>query len=198
MGKVVYLTGVPASGKSSLCSMLEERVPNTRVFRFGYELTELVKLRTNVTQEELRSRTTHIVTPDDVALIDQKAVDYAREHRSTSNIIIDTHALTREPFGFRMTPLSHQRIVELAPDFFVTMTATPRAILSRVTRAAKGRPILSVAQLEMQAALQGTISSTYAILCGKPAFFFENENEGDLESIAQNMIGLLGGEAARG
>ena len=162
MGKVVYLTGVPASGKSSLCSMLEERVPNTRVFRFGYELTELVKLRTNVTQEELRSRTTHIVTPDDVALIDQKAVDYAREHRSTSNIIIDTHALTREPFGFRMTPLSHQRIVELAPDFF------------------------------------GTISSTYAILCGKPAFFFENENEGDLESIAQNMIGLLGGEAARG
>ena len=42
MPKVIYLTGAPASGKSSTTRMLADRVPGLRVWEYGARLTEHV------------------------------------------------------------------------------------------------------------------------------------------------------------
>lgn len=191
MGKVVYLTGAPASGKSTLAAMLESKLPNTQIFRFGAELTSLVNSRTDVTQEELRTSSANIVTPGDVELIDWLAAEFVREHKSSSHVIIDTHALTRELFGFRMTPISEKLIKEIAPEILINMLSSPEATSERVRKAAKGRAILSQAQLENQAVLQSSITTAYSILCGCPAYFFENEVEEDLDVIFNTVANLL-------
>jgi adenylate kinase len=65
MPKVVYLTGAPASGKSSTTRILRDRVPGLLVWEYGARLTEHVNglVGSRLTQDDLRSRSAGVVTP---------------------------------------------------------------------------------------------------------------------------------------
>lgn len=191
MGKVVYLTGVPASGKSTVATQLERELPQTLVFRFGTELTKLIQERTIIDQEGLRTRSAHLVLPEDVSEIDERAVTFAHLYRQTHNVIIDTHALTNEAFGFRMTPLSSGRIADLSPDFLVTLIVEPEEIQRRISADPKGRPQLSIYQLWQQSELQNFIPATYSIICGVPAYFLWNNNEEQLSAAINELHKLM-------
>lgn len=191
MGKVVYLTGVPASGKTTLCERVTRRVHDTKHFRFGRELTAFLQEKHSITQEELRSGTAHISTPQIVRQIDERAISFADEHRAKSNIIIDTHALTTEAFGFRLTPMSMEQIIRLAPDIIVCVTALPTIVRKRVHAASMGRSILNEDQLCQQAHLQQSLVVTYSAMCGAPAYFIENNDEHQLFENVEQLTTIL-------
>lgn len=191
MGRVIYLTGAPASGKTTLSERIADRLPGIQLFKFGRELADYLSKREAVSPDALRSGTDSIVTPQDVIEINRLAADFAAQHRNAHHVIIDTHALTREAFGFRMTPIGADLVRELNPDVLVTLVCPPGVLAERVKKDAKGRPPLSDWQLSLQTELQNVIPTTYAILCDRPAYFFENVREEDLGSITDRVVQLL-------
>jgi adenylate kinase len=94
MPKVVYLTGAPAAGKSSTTRLLTERVPGLLVWEYGARLTEHITARSSgvAHQDDLRTRSAGVVTPEDVTEVDRALVAFVTEHRNSRPIVIDSHA----------------------------------------------------------------------------------------------------------
>lgn len=192
MYKVIYLTGAPASGKSSICSAVKAKESKTVIFRYGKVLTDYVKQRmADVTQEGLRGSSAMIVRPSDVKEIDRQMVEFVSAERRKNHVIIDTHALTREVYGFRMTPVSEKDMKALNPDFMITLMASPNATRERTKNKAEGRPQLSDWQFQLQTDLQNIIPAAYSITCGVPAYFIENETQGNFDCAVNEICKLL-------
>lgn len=188
---IFYLTGSPASGKTTLAERLASRVENLVHFRFGKVLTDLINQEHSVTQEALRTSTSHISTPILVDRVNEVAIATCAKYRHAGNVVIDTHAVTTEDTGFRVTPMSVEQMRRLNPDAFVCLTAQPRVRAARVSAAAQGRPQLTEEQLRTQAILQESLVITYSAATGKPAYFMQNENEDDLRKIETELVRLL-------
>src|SRR4051794_15258897 len=106
MYKVIYLTGAPASGKSSLGHYLKENLYNDLLlFEYGAELTKYINKKNSkqFNQEDLRNKSSKIITPEDVQALDELLISIIKENRTRKHIVIDTHAVTKEDYGFRVT-----------------------------------------------------------------------------------------------
>lgn len=116
MPKVIYLTGAPAAGKSSTTRLLAERIPNLLVWEYGARLTSYLKSRSLVrSQDEVRAHSAAVVTPADIVEVDKLLLEFIEEHRHENPIIIDSHPVTKESYGFRITAFSVEQIVRLNP-----------------------------------------------------------------------------------
>src|SRR5262245_29385830 len=107
---VIYLTGPPATGKSTLMAGLARVVSPLVTFSYSKELAEHVGRRDAAaySQDDMRKHSAGLITPADVLAVDEALVALVRERRTSSHIIIDSHAVTKEEFGFRVTPFSRQ------------------------------------------------------------------------------------------
>ncbi|WP_237478586.1 AAA family ATPase [Lichenibacterium dinghuense] len=175
MAKVIYLTGAPASGKSSTTRLLAERVPDLLVWEYGARLTEHVRTRSAAVndQTDLRSRSAEVVTPDDVVEVDRGLLAFVRAHRGERSILIDSHPVTKEAYGFRITAFPQDRIVELAPDEIWVLHADPLETRRRIGVDAGGRPMVSVEDARRHADLQAAVAATYGVLVGCPVHVFD-------------------------
>ena len=189
---IIYLTGSPASGKTTLAEQLVSRITNLVHFRFGRVLTDTINQNHNITQEQLRTSTAHISSPDIVNIVNEKAISICNENRENGNVIIDTHAVTTENNGFRITPMSIKQINRLDPDIFVCLTAKPSVRRARVATSAEGRPYLNEEQLRLQAQLQESLVVNYSSALGKPSYFMNNETKANLEAITTEILKLIG------
>lgn len=188
---IIYLTGSPASGKTTIAERLAEREDGLVHFRFGRVLTELIQQNYQVTQEGLRQATSHVSTPDIVDQVNERAIATCEQSRDTNSVVIDTHAVTTEATGFRITPLSVVQMMRLNPDILVCLTAQPRIRAARVKAAALGRPSLTEEQLRTQALLQESLVVSYSAATGTPAYFMRNETDEDLRSIEAELLALI-------
>lgn len=175
MPKVIYLTGAPAAGKSSTTRMLLGRVPGVEVWEYGARLTEHVRARdAGVTsQDDLRSRSAGLITPEDVAEVDAALLSYVRGRRGDHHIIIDSHAVTKEVFGFRITPFSLAQFADLAPDEIWVLFAGPEQTRDRIRREAGGRPLVSEEEARMHTMLQASVAATYGMSLRCPVYMFD-------------------------
>ena len=113
MYQVVYLTGSPATGKSTLCRLIAEGVQPLEVFAYSEVLSEHVGRRDNtvLSQNDIRRESARIIAPDDVAAVDQMLLNTVQAKRNSTHIIIDSHAVTKEDYGFRVTAFSTSQLV---------------------------------------------------------------------------------------
>lgn len=116
--KVIYLTGAPASGKSSISGALKLRVQKLAVFEYGSRLTSFVSSKNSqsIDQSTIRERSSAVVTPEYVAAVDEELLQFVRDERAARHVVIDSHAVTKESYGFRVTPYSLQKFAELSPS----------------------------------------------------------------------------------
>src|SRR5437016_5175110 len=99
MNPVIYLTGAPATGKSTLCRNLKRAVPSLAVFAYSEELRTHVAQRAGLAQlseNEIRSQSAQLVTRDDVTAVDAQLRAFVAERRATQPIVIDSHPVTKE------------------------------------------------------------------------------------------------------
>jgi adenylate kinase len=189
---IIYLTGSPATGKTTLAERLSNQITNLLHFRFGRVLTDLIQNNHEITQQALRTATSHVSTPELVNLVNEKAISTCEQHRKSESVIIDTHAVTTENTGFRITPMSFEQIGRLKPDIFVCLTAQPTVRQARVRAASNGRPSLTEEQLRTQGLLQESLVVTYSAAIGRPAYFMRNETESDLCAIEAELLTMIG------
>ncbi len=183
MSKVIYLTGAPATGKSTLTENLANSHAGTRIFTYSKELLETVRAREEYvsTQDDLRQHSASVITHEDVAAVDKRLVELLKTARGSQNIVIDSHPVTIEGYGFRITPFSKEQIKELSPDTIVCLYATSEIIAKRISENPAGRPKPSEFELGLHTQLQCQIASMYALETGAKLFFLD-------ASVKQNEL----------
>ena len=191
VGKVIYLTGAPASGKSSTTRLLRDVVPELQVWEYGARLTEYVRRRSDAVldQNDLRSQSAQAVTAEDVQRLDDELLEFVARERTRANVIIDSHAVTKEAWGFRVVPFSLARFAQLAPDEIWMLFTGPATAVSRIEEDPGGRPVVSEEEARMHTHLQASVAATYAMSLGVPLYLFDSSGpQGELVRLLADRL----------
>lgn len=175
MPKVIYLTGAPASGKSSTTRLLQSRIPDLLVWEYGARLTEHCRTRSKKisNQDDLRAKSASIVTLADVEEVDAALLEFVNENRQVRDVLIDSHPVTKEEYGFRITPFSLQQFSQLKPDEIWLLYASPQETRRRIEVDPGGRPLISEEEARMHTMLQASVASTYGMAIRCPVYLFD-------------------------
>ena len=191
MSKVIYLTGAPAAGKSSTMRLLLERMPDLLVWEYGARLTEHCAARSSeiTGQHDLRAKSAGLVTPDDVAEVDRALLAYVHEHRSTTHVLIDSHPVTKESYGYRITPFSLEQFAQLQPDEIWVLYASPAETRRRIQADSGGRPFVTEEEARTHTMLQASVAATYGMSIRCPVYMFDTARPRD--ELVARLVGRL-------
>ena len=176
MGRVIYVTGAPATGKSSICNAISELDMQTRIFSYSAMLRETVASRTahSLDAAEIRRQSAAIVTREDVQATDELLVREVAAARQSHHVIVDSHPVTKEAYDFRITAFTVEQLQALDPDAIVC-TYTPTEELERRIHAdPQGRVLSSPYELDMHVKLQATVAVQYGVILGVKSRLFIN------------------------
>ncbi|MBI1689672.1 ATP-binding protein [Methylorubrum sp. DB1722] len=190
--KTVYVTGAPASGKSSTVAKLKERVPDLNVWEYGARLTEFLRSRGTELkdQDELRSQSARIVTPSDIDALDGKLLEWVAETRSRGPVVIDSHPVTKEDYGFRVTAFSGDGFRRLGPDEIWLFYVAPEVTCRRISKDAAGRPTITLEEARIHSAAQASVACTFGIAAGCPVYMFDTDV--DQADLVDQLAARLG------
>jgi adenylate kinase len=182
MGRVIYLTGAPATGKSSICNSVFERNEHVRIFSYSTMLRETVASRTakSLDAREIRQQSAAVVTREDVQATDEKLVHEVQVARQSHHVIVDSHPVTKEAYGFRVTAFTTEQLLALNPDAIVCTYVSPEELERRIRLNAEGRALVSLYELDMHVKLQATVAVQYGVLLGRPSYFLDTSQVLDL------------------
>lgn len=170
---VVYLTGAAATGKSTLARNLRALCPELVVFSYSERLRDLIANRQGALHDdETRRRSAGVVTPADIETLDNSLLSLVTYERASRSILIDSHSVTKEDFGFRVTGVSTERIKALNPDAIVCLYAHGQAVIDRLRTQATG-PLMSVFEADMHSYMQAQLAIQYGVIVGKPVYLFD-------------------------
>ena len=197
MFEVVYLTGAPAAGKSTTAKLLAQRVSPLEVFEFGERLAAYLTRKSSHTfvQEDLRQQSAALVTPEDVRAVDRLLLDFVAEARTRTHVVIDSHPVTKESFGFRITPYTLDDFARLAPTQIWVLYADPESTTARIGQDAKGRPTVTAAEAALHTQMQASVAATYGMRVGTPVHLFDTSKLSP-EDVASMLAQRLGGPPA--
>jgi adenylate kinase len=184
--EVVYLTGSPATGKSSLTQYLQQQVRPLTVFAYSKLLADHIAQRQTASVNQLRERSSLLVTREDVATVDAELINAVQFTRRTSHVIIDSHAVTKEKYGFRVTPFSIEKLRLLNPTMIVDLFADSSVVLDRIRHNSQGRPTISSCEADLHTHLQATVALTYAIELNVPIYFVDSS--GSVEHVGETVM----------
>lgn len=188
--KVILLTGSPGTGKSTLARRLQDAIEPIRTIDYGGLLLEYKRnTMPHLTYEEMRKRSAELITPEDVAKMDSLLIDRLPELREHSNVIIDSHAVTKESYGFRSTHFRESDLIRVGIDAIILLYCDPEEIRRRIRGNPGGRPSASVEEVTRHAALIENLAIVYGVLTGSPVFFLDGH--GSPDSTVQSCIEVL-------
>jgi adenylate kinase len=176
MYDVIYLTGAPAAGKSSAARRLAQRIPGLEVWEFGDRLMAHLRSRLGdgFTQLQLREMSAKIATPEDIADVDGSLIGFTSEARLRAPVLIDSHPVTKEGFGYRVTPFGVDALRRLAPTQIWMLYTDPQVAVDRIMKDPEGRPSISLEEARMHTQMQASVACIYGVLTGHPVHFFDS------------------------
>jgi adenylate kinase len=189
--KVIYLTGAPAAGKSSTTQLLLDLQPNIAVWEYGAKLTEHCMARRDGIrgQDDLRARSSGVVTPQDVAEVDAALLEFVTTNRGRTHVLIDSHPVTKEPYGYRITPFSLEQFCQLRPDEIWVLYASPEETRRRIAAQPGGRPLITEEEARAHTMLQASVAATYGMAIGCPIYMFDTGS--DRDELVSQLVGRL-------
>jgi adenylate kinase len=180
MKPVIYLTGAPATGKSTLARNLQAACAELKVFSYSEQLRKHVADRTGreeLAAEAIRQQSSFVVTPQDIEDLDRKLAEFVRQHRSTCPVLIDSHAVTKEPYGFRVTSFKAESLQAIAPDCIVCLYANSDVLIDRIGANAMGRPQVTRFEADMHVQLQAGLAVHYGVILGKAVYLVDSATD---------------------
>lgn len=188
--QVLYLTGAPAAGKSSATRLLRDMLTSVSVFEYGERLTALISERCGgLAQDQLREHSAQIVTHDDIRELDRRLIAFVETARQEGPVVIDSHAVTKESYGFRVTPYSLSELALVRPSAIGVLYTPPETTLRRIASDPGGRPMVTTWEADFHTQLQAGVAVTYAIGLGVPLYFIDSS--ATREKVAQKLLDIL-------
>lgn len=175
VGKAVYVTGAPASGKSSTLALLKDRLSGLEVWEYGARLTAFLQERGNglQSQEDLRTRSGSVARSSDIDALDDQLLEWTATGRLKGHVAIDSHPVTKEAYGFRVTAFSAERFRLLRPDEIWLFYVEPEVTLDRIAKSPSGRPTITLEEARIHSAAQAAVACIFAISVGCPVYMFD-------------------------
>lgn len=191
--KVVYLTGAPATGKSTLMRYLEENVPGLVGFSYSWHLARHVSQRTSgsdLGEDDMRRQSALLIRREDVDAVDAQLIETVRLKRQQHPIVIDSHPVTKEEFGFRVTPFTRAQLATLHPDVILCLYASADEIRRRIETNSMGRPLPRKDEIELHTQTQVSLAVQYGLRLDAPVYLLDAERP--IAQLGQNAITVAG------
>lgn len=196
-GKVVMLTGAAGTGKSTLAAECATHIRPLHKVDFGQLLLEAKRNQGHpeLTYDQLRALSGTIIAPEDVRAADSEFIESLPALRTRTNVLIDSHAVTRESYGYRITHYSFDDLRRISFDAIVITYCHPDTWLERRSRNPQGRPELSPFEVQNHMALQEAVGLNYAIACGCPCYVLDTTTQTPamLTDRVREIIRSIGG-----
>ena len=78
--KTIYLTGAPASGKTTVGGQLEACEKPVLIWRYGERLRQYLQERqSDIAYEAMRQESSSIITADDIRAVDARLLDFVSQ-----------------------------------------------------------------------------------------------------------------------
>jgi len=200
MGKVTLLTGAPGTGKSTLRRSLEPCIEGLQHFDYGELLLRRKERQGSIlSYSELREQSSSVISPTDVLDTDEWVIAEITQLRATSDVIIDSHALTREEYGFRAIPYSMRQLDAINFDAVLALRCDPEVLIARVAADRGGRRELSVELAREIQTLQEALCLHYAVACGCTAFVIDTTKRTTVEvkEVALDILRGIGANVSK-
>jgi adenylate kinase len=191
-GKVILLTGAPGTGKSTLAGVIQRIIKPLQTVDYGQLLLERLKKRTGsrISYNQLRRQSSDVISHQDVQKLDAQLISEFGRLRKRTNLVIDSHAVTKERFGYRITPFSEDQLGKLRLDAVVSLYCDPEVLVNRVQANPEGRRSISLEEARHHQFLQEAVASVYGIICGAPVFIIDNTST-SADDTANEFLSVL-------
>ena len=188
--KLLYLTGVPASGKSTITNAISHIEPSIQIIRYSDEIRRFYaqSKREHFTTSQLRAASSKIISHSDISNIDQYVLEKIQSS-SANYIVLESHALTAESYGFRATPFSIQMLKLIAPNLIVCLYSETDLIFERIKDNPQGRLLQSAEDIQVGQLLQMSLALQYGILTNAETHFVNTQQ--DSQVVARQLISML-------
>lgn len=174
--KVIYMTGAPAAGKSTACKALTSKRADVKVFEYGTEMAKHLRssLQTaTLSQSTLRGGTGDLVRQADIDHVDELAFTFADQWRGQCHVIIDSHHVTKEQYGFRIAAFTMAKLQRLQATEIWVLYTTAADTLARIAAHADGRPAPTAFEADFHTLVQSSLAATYGAAGGIPVLLFD-------------------------
>lgn len=190
MGKVIYLTGAPATGKSTLTRSLAQLVPGLSVFCYSEQLRDYVNDLEGTALDEVnvRRQSGKVITKAHVDAVDILLARRVEQERSERHFVIDSHPVTKEEYGFRITGFSQALVEQLAPDYVICLYASPTTLTKRIQADNQGRPLPTPYELELHNQTQISMAALYGVIAHCPTYLVDSDLPAD--SLAETVMSI--------
>jgi len=193
LDRVVVVTGIPGTGKTTVCNALLELAEGAgrkvAVINFGTVMVELSeKCDKSLHRDELRKSKVSFqrdLQTDAAKLISQRAMD------TEGDVIVDTHMWIKTLEGY-WPGLPLQVLKLLNPDMFVLVEAEPREVLSRRFRdTSRRRDKVLEDEVAEELLFSRLMAAACSVLTGASVKIFKNPSGKQVE-VAKEVLRLLG------
>lgn len=183
----LYLTGPPAAGKTTAGRLLAHEV-GADFLSYGELLTSRLSGRV-ARQSELRELSAVVISIEDVQAVDRHVFDQVSGPRDRP-VIVDSHAVTAEAFGFRAVPYSAGQFAGIGYTHVACLYAPAAVIHARILAKPDGRPLLAREEVERHTQLQSALALSYAQAAGLPiSFVNSNVDTGAVVRALRDLVG---------
>lgn len=188
---ITLLTGVPGVGKSTVAAGVCALDSTATVLSFGRILFDLTRRQRafELTYEQFRQRSWEFVN----SRLIEEATSEARNRIRTAgrrHVIVDSHAVSIEPYGFRSTPDSPKLLEQFSYNTIVQLHASPEVVFERHgAELTSGRLYRTVDDVATAAVLQFAASTYYAGMTGCPLHVVDASPE--VEKVVNSVRVIL-------
>lgn len=188
--RLLYLTGAPASGKSTITNAISQIEPSIQIIRYSDEIKNFYteSKRGQFTTQQLRVESSKIISYSDISNIDQYILKKIQTS-AADYIVLESHAITSESYGFRATPFSVQMLEMIAPKLIVCLYSETDLIFERIKDNPQGRLLQSAENIQVGQLLQMSLALQYGILSNAEIHFINTHQESQV--VAQQLVNML-------
>jgi adenylate kinase len=186
-GAVVFITGVAAVGKTSVARELERRGLGRRLSIGELVLDQARRLQPGLTHDQLRQEPDLYAPLPVVGSAIGELCRLVEKERGFQTLIVESHAVTAESYGSRVTVFSHEDLRRLAFDVIVLLECGESTIASRWRRRSIVMPVPT--NLRIMIDMQRAVGVAYAAAVGCPLYAVAAE--ASVESVATQIEKLL-------
>jgi len=194
MSRVIVVTGIPGTGKTTICNELrrlaERSGKRVTVLNYGTIMVELAKERGKPTHRD-DVRKSKLSFQRNLQLEAAERISKIMADKTGDSFVIDTHMIVRTTDGY-WTGLPIEVLERLNPDLFVLVEAEPNEVLARRFRNPSRRRDRALRDEVMEElAFSRNMAAACSVLTGAPVKIVKNPSGKQVEA-AEEILKLLG------